>query len=58
MRHTIDKVWNLGDDVICNGLVNYVRLDGSEYQANFSTILTMQDGKIVEYFVYADIAQL
>lgn len=58
MSHTIDRVWSLGDDIICNGLVNYVRLGGTKYQANFSTILTMKNDNIAKYFVYADISQL
>ena len=58
MSHTIDKVWGVGNDVICKGMVDYVRLDGSEHSAYFSTVLTMDDGKIADYFVYADVSGL
>ncbi|NQY89808.1 MAG: nuclear transport factor 2 family protein [Colwellia sp.] len=58
MRHTIDKVWAVGNDIICNGMVNYIRLDGSEHSAYFSTVLTMKGEKIADYFVYADLSGL
>ena len=58
MSHTIDKVWSVENDVLCNGLVDYIRLDGSAHSAYFSTVLTMDNGKIAEYFVYADISGL
>lgn len=58
MKHSIDKVWSAGKDVICSGIVDYVRLDGSEHCAFFSTQLTLVGGKITDYFVYADISEL
>jgi ketosteroid isomerase-like protein len=58
MNHTIDKVWQVENDVLCNGVVDYIRLDGSEHSAYFSTVLTIDNGKITDYFVYADISQL
>lgn len=58
MSHTIEKIWHLGNDILCNGKVDYVRLDGSEYSAYFCTVLTIKADKIAEYYVYADISQL
>lgn len=58
MAHQIDSVWEQDDDVICNGIVDYVRLDGSAFSAPFATILKLQNNKIVNYLVYADISQL
>ncbi|MEH6451587.1 MAG: nuclear transport factor 2 family protein [Psychromonas sp.] len=58
MKHSIDKVWSAGKDVICSGAVDYVRLDGSKHCAFFSTQLTLVGGKITDYFVYADISEL
>lgn len=58
MKHSIDKVWSINQEVICSGVVNYVRLDGSELCAFFSTQLTLVGGKITDYFVYADISEL
>lgn len=58
MSHTIDNVWHVKNDILCNGVVDYIRLDGSELSAYFSTVLTIDNGKIVDFFVYADISSL
>jgi len=58
MNHTIDKVWQFENDVLCNGVVDYIRLDGSECSAYFLTVLTFVNDKIVDYFVYVDISAL
>lgn len=58
MSHTIDNVWEQGQDIICNGTVDYVRLDGTPHTAYFSTVLTVTDQLIKDYFVYADLSQL
>ena len=58
MTHHIDNIWEQDDDVICNGSVDYIRLDGSAFSAPFATILKLQTDKIVDYLVYADISQL
>lgn len=58
MAHQIDSIWSENDTLICNGLVNYVRLDQSTYSASFATILKFQGKKISEYLVYADISEL
>jgi len=58
MAHRIDNVWQQEEDIICNGRVDYIRLDGSKFSANFSTILKLQSDKIINYLIYADISQL
>ncbi|MDX1301015.1 nuclear transport factor 2 family protein [Photobacterium sp.] len=58
MSHTFDGIWNHDDIIICNGEVNYVRKDGSEHLAKFATFLTIKDGLIVDYKIYADVSQL
>jgi len=58
MNHTLDKVWHFENDVLCNGIVDYIRLDGSECSAYFSTVLTFVKDKVIEYFVYVDISAL
>jgi len=58
MSHRIDNVWSQGEDVICHGQVDYVRLNGSEYPAGFATFLKLQDNKIIDYLIYADISDL
>ncbi|WP_299810700.1 nuclear transport factor 2 family protein [uncultured Shewanella sp.] len=64
MRHSIeDVVYQLCDSsgtikASCYGTVNYVRLDGSEYSAVFSTFLTVQNGLITDYLIFADLSGL
>ena len=58
MLHSIDNVWSINDNIICNGTVDYVRLDGSDHSCYFSTALTFSQGKISEFYVYADLSGL
>lgn len=58
MSHTIENVWNVEKSVLCNGIVDYIRLDGSEYSAYFSTVLSIENEQIVDYFIYVDISKL
>jgi ketosteroid isomerase-like protein len=58
MSHTLENVWVVENTIISNGTVDYIRLDGSEHAAYFSTVLNVVDNKIADYFVYADISAL
>jgi len=58
MSHRIDKTSHTSNTLWCNGSVDYVRLDGSEHSANFATQLTIEQQKIVDYLVYADLSEL
>lgn len=58
MRHTLNGIWQQDDTLICNGQVHYVRLDGTEHSAEFATVLTMRNEKIVNYLIYADVSEL
>lgn len=58
MSHQIEQVWQQGDDLICNGLVNYTRLNGSQFSVPFATILKLRDERIVNYQIYADVSSL
>ena len=58
MRHEISNVWLQGSDVICNGKVHYTRLDDSLCSAAFATILTVNNNKITNYLIYADVSSL
>ncbi|WP_394210226.1 nuclear transport factor 2 family protein [Enterovibrio calviensis] len=64
MKHTIDDIMFQGSDhtdstrISCFGTVDYVRLDGSEYSAVFSTFLDVKNGLIEDYLVFADISGL
>jgi len=58
MTHQIDKIWSVGDQVICHGKVNYIRLDSSHYSAVFATVLTLEEALITDYLIYADVSGL
>ena len=63
MSHTIEDIILAPNDssivkVCCHGAVDYIRLDGSGHSAMFSTVLTIDDGLISDYLVFADISGL
>ncbi|RCK29757.1 nuclear transport factor 2 family protein [Thalassospira lucentensis] len=58
MTHQIDGIYADGDTTICNGSVDYLRLDGSGHSAFFSTTLRFENNQIVDYLVFADISGL
>jgi len=58
MTHKIDKILVQGDEVACNGSVDYIRLDGSDHAITFATILKLDADKIIDYLVYADVSGL
>ncbi|MBN3495715.1 nuclear transport factor 2 family protein [Vibrio neptunius] len=58
MTHSFYGIYEDGDDLMCDGQVSYIRLDGTPYKANFATVLRLQDGLIREYKIYADLSEL
>ncbi|NOH61754.1 nuclear transport factor 2 family protein [Vibrio sp. RE88] len=58
MSHTFAGVYEANGILICDGQVNYVRLDGSLHSAKFATILALKDGLIHQYKIFADISEL
>lgn len=58
IRHQFDNAWSLGDRAFCNGLVTYVRKDGSELTVPWATISRFEDGKLAEYLAYVDASKL
>lgn len=66
MRHTIEgvvyeaatKFKQTADKIVCHGQVDYVRLDGTSHSAVFSTLLQIENKKITNYLVFADLSAL
>lgn len=58
IRHRFDNCWSLGDRAFCNGLVTYVRKDGSELTVPWATVSRFEDGKLAEYQAYVDASRL
>jgi len=58
MHHSIADIVSLDDKLFCHGEVDYIRLDGSHCSAYFSTMLVLENNKIRDYLVFADISAL
>jgi ketosteroid isomerase-like protein len=58
MRHTIDNIWEDGDVIICNGSVDYIRLDLTKHNIVFATKLKIKKSKIQDYLIFADVSLL
>ena len=64
MAHSIEDIVYESCDkqgkakISCYGTVDYLRLDGSEYSAVFSTFLEVQNRLITDYLVFADLSDL
>ncbi len=58
MQHSLDNIWQIENRLICHGSVHYVRLDKTKTSATFATLLTLQQNKIIDYLVYADLSAL
>jgi len=58
LRHRLLGVWSLPDVVFCEGEVTYTRKDRSEVTLPFFNVFKMQDGKVREYSIYADVTPL
>ena len=58
LRHEIKDVWELGNVIICEGQVVYIKHDGSKASFPFVDILRMKNELIVDYRVYVDNSSL
>lgn len=66
MKHTVEDVISQVDNkkgavvvkIACHGRVDYVRLDGTEHSAVFSTVLDVENSLITDYLVFADLSKL
>mgnify|MGYP000132639287 FL=1 len=58
MAHQITNVWDNSDHLLCNGHVDYIRLDGSGLSIPFATVLKIDADKIVDYQVYVGVSPL
>lgn len=59
LRHDIREHWHFGDGtLVCRGVVNYERYDGSTLTVPFANIIKLQEDKAADYRIYADISAL
>lgn len=58
MFQTVNNDGHVVNKIACHGRVDYVRLDGTEHSAVFSTVLEVEDNMITDYLVFADLSGL
>lgn len=58
LRHDVEASWVAGAKVICHGRTTYTRHDGSTLTIPFADILTVDDGLITDYLIFADASEL
>ena len=58
LRHDFQNCWALEDRAFANGLVTYLRKDGSTLTVPWATIARFEGGKLAEYDVYVDSSKL
>lgn len=58
ISHQFQNCWTLGDRAFANGLVTYVRKDGSKLTVPWATISRFEGGKLAEYNAYVDASKL
>ena len=53
-RHELLRTWDAEDTTVCEGLVHYTRLDGSQVTIPFVNVFYLRDNKIARYLIYID----
>jgi len=58
LQHSLEKVWDEEDAIICHGRVTYTRHDSSNLSVPFANIFVMRDDLIEEYLIFVDTSDL
>ncbi len=58
MKHAIEDIYKIDNTLICNGSVNYTRHNNSKHMVKFATILKIDNDKIINYKIFADVSNL
>jgi ketosteroid isomerase-like protein len=53
-RHELLRTWEAADSTVCEGLVTYTRLDGSQVTIPFVNVFYLRGDKIARYLIYID----
>jgi ketosteroid isomerase-like protein len=57
-QHQLLHAWEGKDSAVCEGLVTYARLDGSQVTLPFVDVFHFRGGKIGRYQIYMDVNPL
>lgn len=58
LSHDVDNIWEFENNVVCNGTVNYTRLDKSTLEVPFVNVFQLENGLFKEYLIYVDASEL
>ena len=53
-RHELLQTWDADGSTVCEGLVHYTRLDGSQVTIPFVNVFHLRGDKIARYLIYID----
>ena len=53
-RHELLRTWDADGTTVCEGLVHYTRLDGSQVTIPFVNVFYLRGDKIARYLIYID----
>jgi len=53
-RHELLRTWEADGSTVCEGLVTYTRLDGSQVTIPFVNVFYLRGDKIARYLIYID----
>lgn len=58
LSHSLQQVIERDDSVVCNGIVNYKRANGSTLMVPFCNWLTLKEGLVKDYRIFVDSSEL
>ena len=53
-RHELLRTWEAEGSTVCEGLVTYTRLDGSQVTIPFVNVFYLRGGKVARYLIHID----
>jgi limonene-1,2-epoxide hydrolase len=53
-RHELVRTWEADGSTVCEGLVTYTRLDGSQVTIPFVNVFDLHGDKVARYLIYID----
>ena len=58
LEHKIEDAWEIGDGIVCHGIVSYTRHNKTVLSVPFSNIFKFDNGYISEYLIFVDSSDL
>ena len=58
LHHDVHESWDVGNALVCHGMVTYTRHDSSTLTVPFANIMRVEGDLIGEYIIFADVSEL